>query len=243
MPVRGVSGMHEFVMRCDGVGKSFDGREVLAGVDITLCSGEVVGLIGSSGCGKTTLLRIMGGLEVPTAGTLRYGSRAALRTAFVFQEPRLVPWLSVLGNLLFVTGRRGERRAKEALDTVELKPFADHYPDQLSGGMSRRVGLARALVHDPEVVLMDEPFAGLDFPLRMQMIDFLNGLIAGKSMSVVFVSHDTRELVQLCDRIYVIGGSPATVCEEIRLLPRAERMKAPGYLRKVEEEMLAGMAR
>jgi ABC-type nitrate/sulfonate/bicarbonate transport system ATPase subunit len=149
----------------------------------------------------------------------------------------------VLGNLLFVTGRRGERRAKEALDTVELKPFADHYPDQLSGGMSRRVGLARALVHDPEVVLMDEPFAGLDFPLRMQMIDFLNGLIAGKSMSVVFVSHDTRELVQLCDRIYVIGGSPATVCEEIRLLPRAERMKAPGYLRKVEEEMLAGMAR
>jgi len=146
-------------------------------------------------------------------------------------------------DLLFVTGKSAEGQvlAREALLAVDLAAYAGHYPDQLSGGMRRRVALARALAYGPEIFLMDEPFAGLDFPLRMQMIEFLNALFARKSMSVVFVSHDTRELVQLCDRVCIIGGTPATVRNVMTMMPKLGRKDAPGYLREMEDEMLRSM--
>jgi ABC-type nitrate/sulfonate/bicarbonate transport system ATPase subunit len=246
------------VLRCQGLGKSFNGAEILSSIDFSLNSGEVTGIVGPSGCGKTTILRMIADLERPTAGEITM-SHAGARKAFNFQEPRLIPWHTALDNIMFVLKgifpdkRERMERAREALEAVELGGYAGYYPDQLSGGMKQRVSLARALASEPEIFLMDEPFAGLDFPLRMQLITLFNRLLrersmsgrsmsgrsmSGRSMSVIFVSHDTREITRLCDTVYILNGNPCRIQETIEFGPKAERLTHPGYLQKMEEHML-----
>ncbi len=235
--------MQHDILRCSGLTKTFNGNQILAPIDMVLRTGEVTGIVGPSGCGKTTILRIIAELEKPTTGTITV-SHPHARTAFNFQEPRLIPWNTVLQNILFVLndtiGDRQEReeRARAALDAVELSDYLGYYPDQLSGGMKQRVSLARALAFEPDIFLMDEPFAGLDYPLRMQLITLFNRLLGERSMSVVFVSHDTREITRLCDTVYILNGSPCSIRETIHLGPKHERLIHPGYLQRMEEHML-----
>ena len=160
-----------------------DGRQlpVLKGIDLTIPEGRITVVLGRSGCGKTTLLRLVGGLEAPDSGEIRFG--ASHRTAFVFQEPRLMPWLDVTRNILF--GLRG-------------------YPAQLSGGMQQRTALARALAYRPSLILMDEPFAALDHFTREQMQQELIRVQETENCSILFVTHSIDEALLLGHRILII---------------------------------------
>jgi ABC-type nitrate/sulfonate/bicarbonate transport system ATPase subunit len=188
----------------------------LQGVNLAIAAGEFLAILGPSGCGKSTLLRLIGGLDMPTAGTVRLGAGAVRdidpRCAVVFQEPRLLPWRTVDGNVEL--GRRGQRdglTATEILGRVGLAGFERSFPHELSGGMAQRAALARALVGRPEVLLLDEPFAALDALTRLQMQDLLVESFRTPRPTVVMVTHDVDEALRLADRIVVLGHRPAAV--------------------------------
>ncbi len=233
------------ILRCNGLSKKFGQKTVLESFSCSLRRGEVMGIVGPSGCGKTTILRMIAGLEQPTSGTVELVHPDA-RLAYIFQEERLIPWFTVQENIRFVLSQKHQERTsselvRDALEAVRLIGYADYYPDQLSGGMRQRVALARGLAYQPDIFLMDEPFSGLDFPLRMQMIEFLDELLKETGISVIFISHDTREITHLCDRVAVLNGSPGRLGHIIELQPKNRRMEHPGYLQKMEEEMLCCM--
>lgn len=186
--------------------------------------GEFLSLLGPSGCGKTTLLRIIAGLSEPSAGERRLALAAAEGTAaapgrigFVFQDPTLMPWSTVIGNVLlpFRLSRRigpAEReRAAAEISAVGLSGFERAYPRQLSGGMRMRVSIARALVTDPDLLLMDEPFAALDEITRMTLADDLMRLWEAQRVTVVFVTHSVFELVYLSTRIALLTPRPGRI--------------------------------
>ncbi|MCK6449572.1 MAG: ABC transporter ATP-binding protein [Alphaproteobacteria bacterium] len=191
------------------------GRDVLAIDRLSLACrpGEFVALVGRSGCGKTTLLRTVAGLEQPDGGTFRWGRPGGrpARAAMVFQEPRLMPWLTVRQNVGFgmmdAPDRAGvEQAVARLLELVELSAFADALPHQLSGGMAQRVALARALCLDPDVLLMDEPFGALDAftrrALQRELVQLWLG--AERRRTVLFVTHDVEEAVLLAERVLVM---------------------------------------
>jgi sulfonate transport system ATP-binding protein len=189
-------------------------RDVIAidGVSLDCRPGEFVALVGRSGCGKTTLLRLVAGLEQPDAGMLRWGSSShRSRAGMVFQEPRLMPWLTVRQNVGFGLMDEPDRARVDAtvarlLRLVELTGFADALPHQLSGGMAQRAALARALCLDPDVLLMDEPFGALDAftrrALQRALIQLWRG--AERARTVLFVTHDVEEAVLLAQRVVVM---------------------------------------
>lgn len=193
----------------DGVCKAFDGRDVLADVDLHVDAGETVALIGRSGCGKSTLLRIVAGLLDADRGRVRTTGRVA----FGFQDARLVPWLRVWDNVTLGmeahAGRMTRRARREAaacaLAQVQLADAADKLPAQLSGGQRQRVSLARALTRRPRLLLLDEPFGALDALTRLDMQDLLAGLRARLGFATVLVTHDIAEAVRLADRILVLA--------------------------------------
>ena len=199
--------MHE--LRIRGFEKSFvvDGerREVLRGLDLDADTGEITVILGRSGCGKTTLLRILCGLETPDGGSI--AMPAGARLGMVFQEPRLMPWLRTDKNVVLGL-RRSERNPEKAaalLRSVGLEGFERAYPSQLSGGMRHRAALARALACEPELVLMDEPFAALDYFTRATMQRELLRIHRERGMGVVFVTHNIDEAVLLGDRICILS--------------------------------------
>ncbi len=180
--------------------------QVLRGLDLTLDAGAITVVVGKSGCGKTTLLRLIGGLERPDTGEIRFsGPRKA---AYVFQEPRLMPWLNVRDNIQFGLKRReidpeGTRRV---IATVGLSGFERAYPAQLSGGMRQRVALARALAIRPSFIMMDEPFAALDHFTREGMQQELLRVRRETDASILFVTHAIDEALTLADRIVLLAG-------------------------------------
>ncbi len=201
-------------------------------MDFQLWDGEFCVIVGPSGCGKSTLLKVLAGLVPPSGGQGRIGSEkiglARDDIGFVFQSATLLPWLTILGNVLLplrVQGRAGragwEDRARALLKVVGLEEFADRYPSELSGGMQQRVGMARALVHDPALLLMDEPFGALDALTRETMNAELQRIWMLNQKSVVFVTHSISEAVFLADRILVMSARPGRVLADIRVdLPR-----------------------
>jgi sulfonate transport system ATP-binding protein len=216
-----VSAEGELVLR--GVGKTFStGRQrvpVLDGLDLNVAAGEIVTLIGGSGTGKSTLLRIIAGLERADRGTVRLGTRSIDRPGrdrgMVFQDPRLLPWLTVRGNIAFGLGGGAKSDHRRAVDDhirlVGLSGFEDAYPSQLSGGMAQRVGLARAMVNRPQVLLLGEPFGALDALTRLQMQSETLRLWQAERCTMVLVTHDIDEAIYLGDRVVVLSGRPGKI--------------------------------
>ncbi len=210
-----------------------NGTQALAPTDFTLMPGEFVSLIGPSGCGKSTLLKLVAGLIEPSDGRLQWWRQSALlqgaqapsgrRLAFVFQEATLMPWSSVEANVRLplelqkVPRDEAEVRVAQALQRVGLSRYARHKPRELSGGMQMRVSIARALVTEPDLLLMDEPFGALDEITRNKLDEDLRQLWAEKGLSVVFVTHSVYEAAFLSSRVVVMAARPGRVFQEVTL--------------------------
>ena len=211
-----------FAIRLRGVTKTYDsGTRALGPLDLAVRKGEFVSLLGASGCGKSTALRIIAGLTAPSAGTVDVPARASRQgIGFVFQEPTLMPWTTVRENvrlplkLAHVADAESTPRVMEALAQVGLADFADAYPRELSGGMKMRVSLARALVTSPEILLLDEPFAALDEITRFRLNNDLLALWRKLGKTVVFVTHSIYESVYLSQRVVVMTSRPGRVHAE-----------------------------
>jgi len=202
-------------------------------------AGEFVSVLGPSGCGKSTLLKLASGLLKPSAGRIELAGRPVegprREVGIVFQQATLLPWKTVLENVLVpVRAMRGDvgaarDRARQLLRMVRLDAFAGHYPHELSGGMQQRVGIARALVHDPALLLMDEPFAALDAMTRESMMVELQRIWAGTGKSVLFITHSIPEAVFLSDRVVVMSPRPGRVLRIMEIdLPRPRTIETMG---------------
>jgi NitT/TauT family transport system ATP-binding protein len=206
-----------------GLSKRFDDLVALTRIDLAVDRGEIVGIVGTSGCGKSTLLRIVGGLEHPSEGRVTLDGVAVEgprpEVGLVFQEPRLMPWLSVRDNVEFALLKRprAQRRplADKALARVGLLGFAEALPQQLSGGMAQRAAIARALLHDPKLILMDEPFGALDALTRERMNLELLNIWKASGKTIVFVTHGIAEAVFLGTRVIVLTAGPARMADNI----------------------------
>jgi NitT/TauT family transport system ATP-binding protein len=207
----------------EGVGKRFrTGVEALAGIDLAVAPGSFVSLLGPSGCGKSTLLRIIAGLVPPSAGRVHYGeSELARHLGFVFQEPTLMPWATVSDNVylpLRLAGAWRENvapRIAETLASLGLAGFEKAYPRELSGGMRMRVSIARALVMEPRLLLLDEPFAALDEFTRFKLNEDLLRLWQRHHWTVIFVTHSVFESVFLSNRIVVMTPRPGRILADL----------------------------
>jgi NitT/TauT family transport system ATP-binding protein len=213
------------------------GGKLLTALDaVTLSAGdgEFLAVLGPSGCGKSTLLKVVAGLIPPSSGAVRVngmvvnGPPAAI--GVVFQSPLLMPWRDVLGNVLVQIEMRGlatQRYRSVALDLLKLvglSGFEHAHPHQLSGGMQQRVGLCRALVHDPQLLLMDEPFGALDALTREQMVLELQRIWMERMKTVLFITHSISEAIMLADRVLVMSPRPGSVVGEVHIdLPRPRR--------------------
>ena len=209
------------VLTFKDIGFAYDGTPVLAGVNLTAAKGEVTAMMGPSGCGKSTLIGIAAGLIAPQGGTI---VRDHARASIMFQDPLLLPWRTALNNVAFALKSErlasGERRdrARAMLAEVGLTGDDVHkYPRQLSGGMRQRVALARALVVRPDLVLLDEPFSGLDAALSEQMLALVRAIVERNGVSALVVTHDAREAARFAERVYVLSSGPARVVSYRRL--------------------------
>jgi sulfonate transport system ATP-binding protein len=210
-------------------------REVIAldRINLNFPAGSITTVVGRSGCGKTTLLRLLAGLELPTAGTIRRdGTR---RLGYVFQEPRLMPWQRVRENVAFglaesLDKSEGDARIALLLEQVGLSAFANAYPDQLSGGMASRVAIARALAPQPDLLLMDEPFAALDAFTRRIMQNDLVRLWQQHRPTMVFITHDVEEAVLLGERVVELADGRLVGVHHVEL-PFPREVTDPTLLR------------
>lgn len=226
--VRGVSKRYP---KPDKSGETFT---ALADVSLSAYEGEFISLIGASGCGKTTLLRMMSGLTPCDQGSIYLSGRPVNgvppAVGFVFQEPALLPWRNVHDNVAFALKSRQmerdevERRITDKLELTGLRAFAKYYPHMLSGGMQQRVGLARALVGEPDVLFMDEPLSALDALTRRRLQEDIADIVGRIKATTVLVTHDVDEAIFFSDRIVVMGTAPGSIREVIDVpLPRPRR--------------------
>jgi NitT/TauT family transport system ATP-binding protein len=218
-------GQRSPVLRIQDVDKTFNGGIVaLRRLSLTVNQGDFISLLGPSGCGKSTALRLIAGLMRPTLGRILWeGGQGKDDLGVVFQEPTLMPWTTVAYNVWLPFRLRGKSfnsvkdKIMEALTLVGLEKFADAYPRELSGGMKMRVSIARALVTNPRLILMDEPFAALDEITRQKLNDDLLSLKARTGATVIFVTHSVFESVFLSDRILVMAARPGRIVKEIEV--------------------------
>ncbi len=239
-------------VRLRSVTKVYDNGTVALGpLDFIIRKGEFVSLLGSSGCGKSTALRLIAGLIAPTSGIVDVATRRGHTIGFVFQEPTLMPWCNVCENvrlplkLAHVPDAQSSRRVEDALAQVGLADFADAYPRELSGGLKMRVSLARALVTEPDILLMDEPFAALDEITRFRLNNDLLALWRKLGKTVIFVTHSVFESVYLSQRVIVMTSRPGRVSGECVIAPPEPRDDAfrtsvtyAGYCRDVSQALM-----
>lgn len=223
------------------VTRSFDGREVLRGLDVTIPPGEFVALLGRSGTGKSTLLRILGGLDPDYGGDVLVPRRRSV----VFQEPRLLPWQRALPNVaLGLAPDRDARvsvrqRSLDALAEVGLADHARAWPVTLSGGEAQRVALARALVREPQLMLLDEPFGALDALTRTRMHALLQDLCSRHNPAVLLVTHDVDEAILLADRVLVLVDGAITVDLPVAFGRPRDRARARAEFTALRSRLLA----
>ena len=226
------------------------GHDVLAldGVSLTVRQREVVVVVGTSGCGKTTLLRSIAGLAEPISGEIRVDGKIVKKPGVdrgvVFQDPSLLPWRTVLANMLYglelhggIPSEEMRKRGEELLELMELKFFAKNFPHELSGGMQQRVNLARALAVRPKVLLLDEPFSALDAQTRERMQAELLRIVAKAKTSALFITHDIDEAVFLADRVVVLSARPGQVKEVIEVVMPGPRNRAVRVTREFRSQV------
>jgi NitT/TauT family transport system ATP-binding protein len=214
----------------------------LEGIDLAIAAGEFIAVVGPSGCGKSTLMRLIAGLHPASSGRITVEGRVVdgpvTDVGIVFQSPVLLDWRNTLDNVLFQADIRGlpvrqyRERALALLRQVGLAEFADRHPHELSGGMRQRAAIARALLHDPPLLLMDEPFGALDALTREQMRLDLEQLWLNARKTVIFITHSVDEAVLLADRVLVMSARPGRIVRELKIdLPRLRGVEARGERR------------
>ena len=240
------------MLQLDGVGLTYsNGTTAVSGIDLGVDAGRITVLIGGSGCGKSTVLRLIAGLETATTGSVSIDGRVidgpSKEVGVVFQEPRLMPWLTVAENVAFglshLTNERSDSVTLASLERVGLAGFADALPKELSGGMAQRVALARALVAAPRVLLLDEPFSALDALTRADLQQHLLDLWSADHQTLVVVTHDIDEALFLADTIVVMAGHPGEIVRSLEVTaPRPRRLAHPELL-TIRETVLSSLSR
>ena len=224
----------------EGIRKAFGEREVLQGIDLHIPAGQFVAVVGRSGCGKSTLLRLLAGLDQPSGGQLLAGNGplAAARedTRLMFQDARLLPWKRVIDNVGLGLSGDWQPRAREALAAVGLADRAQEWPAALSGGQKQRVALARALIHQPRLLLLDEPLGALDALTRIEMQQLIERLWQQHGFTVLLVTHDVAEAVAVADRVILIEDGEIGLDLAVDL-PRP-RQRGSARLAALEAEVL-----
>ena len=247
------------VLRIKGVRKVYSDLEAIRNVSLEIAANEFVSIVGPSGCGKSTLLMMVAGVVEKTAGEISINNTPVIGPrrdiGVVFQQPVLLPWRTVLDNVLFPVEllkqprAKYQQRAMELLAMAKIADFAGHLPRQLSGGMRQRVSICRALIHDPNILLMDEPFSALDAITRDEMGVELLRVWQANRKTVIFVTHSIREAAFLSDRVLVMGRRPAIIMKEFAidlLRPRdiaiMESERFNSYVRQLRDAIGASHA-
>lgn len=243
----------ESVIDIKGLSLAFtrDGERnvVLDDFNLTVARGEFLAIVGASGVGKSTLLRVLAGLARPNSGVVTMQARDPHKrpAALVFQDARLLPWRSVISNVAFgleheqVSRAERLKRAQAMLDLVGLSALGNRWPHQLSGGQRQRVSLARALAVEPDILLMDEPFSALDAITRENLQDEIVRIWRATGKTILFVTHDIDEAAYLADRVIVISGSPGRVIAEHRIAAKRPRARKDVDLSAAAEALRAGL--
>ncbi|MEF3303990.1 ABC transporter ATP-binding protein [Paenibacillus sp. GYB003] len=235
-------------IRIEQVTKRFGQLEVLSGIDFTIEKGEFAAIVGPSGCGKSTVLRMIAGLDKPSEGRVLAGGKPTDKPSpervLIFQEHALYPWRTVEDNVGFglelakVPPKERRERIDEVLEKVGLSGFQKYYPAQLSGGMKQRASIARALVMNPEVLLLDEPYGALDAITRLTMQNELIKLWRGSGKTVLLITHDIDEAVYLADTIYVMSPRPGRILTKVNAdMPRPRNRNSAEFIKLREQIM------
>ena len=243
------------VVALQDVWKTFEGArtvEALQAVSVTVARNEFTAILGPSGCGKSTLLNMVAGFDAPSRGAVLFDGEPVRapdpRRAVVFQEPALFPWYTVLDNITFGLRTRGlspasyRTRVETIIEQVGLQGFESHYPAELSGGMKQRVGIARVLVMEPDVLLMDEPFGSLDAQTRSVMQELLLSVWERHQQTVLFVTHDIEEALLLADSVFVMTARPGRIKKRIAVelpRPRSLEVTTSPFFNDLKREVLA----
>jgi NitT/TauT family transport system ATP-binding protein len=226
------------------------GLVALDGVSFSVCPREFICVLGPSGSGKTTLLRILAGLLPPTAGSVRFAGGATPRIGFVFQQANLMPWRTVTQNMLLplevenLPAEAAREKAREMVELVGLQGFEDSFPRDLSGGMAKRVALARALIHDPDILLLDEPFGSLDALTRERMWTELSRIWQLRQKTVIMVTHSIGESLFLADRVLVLTARPGKVKLDLKVdlpRPRLDDMRYTAHFGNLAKKLKAAI--
>ena len=227
--------------------------EAIKNIDLEIKDGEFVSIVGPSGCGKSTLLEIVAGLHSQTSGEVTIGEKSVTGTSrdigVVFQDAALFPWKTVKKNILYglevskVPKAEQETRLDKYLDLMNLKGFEDKYPSQLSGGMRQRAGIARTLIMNPQVTLMDEPFSAVDHLTRCTLQEELVKIHQKEKKTVLFITHDINEAVFLSDRVILLSPRPSVVQNEYKINAPHPRSRSDDYLVHIASKIVADISR
>lgn len=226
------------MLKIQKVSKAYGELPVIRDFTLSVDRGEIVALIGPSGCGKTTLLNIISGLVLPDSGKVEGGDA---RLGYMFQKARLLPWRTVYQNIALVREDAPREETNRLIQAVGLEGFEDYYPSQLSGGMAKRCALARAFHYQGDILLMDEPFQGLDYGIRMEMLSMLIAIWKQKKQGILLVTHEIDEALTAATKIAVLKARPTAVQEEICLPGQVGRDAAAPELSGIRRHIIHRM--
>lgn len=214
-------------LKVENLRKTFGALPVIDGWNLEFEKNERIAIVGPSGCGKTTFLKILADLDKDFSGKIE---KSFKKIGFVFQEPRLIPWKSLKENLSFISD--DENAITFFLKAMRLDGFEDYLPSRLSGGMKQRVNLVRAMMIDPDILILDEPFSSLDMPVKFGIINDINSLWNKKAFSIITVTHDTKEAILMADRVLILSQRPSKIVEDVRnVLDKKQRdISSPAFI-------------